>query len=246
MTLVEWSRRTGRWPAAAGVRTAPAGRPVPLRTLLPEAWLAVWAAGRAVLWAPAGLSGWQGTGAPRATAAPAPDDVALLWPGPRGVRAFSHRALWAAVEDTAALGAAGRGLPGPAGLVQGWASWLEGRPFGAGRFLYPHPALAWRVTDGHEIWAWDPDLLGVWARLPADGALQCGPGVWCDGRAGRVRSARLMDGWWRDGDVEPLRAEPGGWHRPAGAAGEPTGEAGDHGDSDGERGGRVQGAGGRG
>jgi hypothetical protein len=227
VTLVAWYDREGRLPKVAPVSAGGrwSGRVVPLASRDPAAWLSVWLGGGVVRWDPGGLSGIQPVGRSGNRVLPEENATALLWPCPRGVRAFSHRALWSAARGTADLGAAGRGLPGPVGVLQGWASWLLGEPFGAGRFLYQDPCEANTVTDGVDSWAYDADVLGVWARGTPEG-LGVGPDVLWDPATGRVRTARLLDGWWSGGDWNPMRVDPGGWHRPVGVHGAGEGEGG--------------------
>jgi hypothetical protein len=223
VTIVE---RVGEWPEArrvseAAARVAPLFRawpgPVPLTTRDPVVWLAVWQAGKIVRWQAGGITGVADTTATSAMLTedrPDPSAPALIWPQPDGARVFSHRAVWAAIEDTAALGAAGRGLPGPAGVVQAMAGWIGGRRYADGVVVYRDPlAPAGGYTDGTGRFAYHPDLLGVWARLGPQFEPTPGTATLVEPGGGRVRSLRLFDGWWTGGAVEPLRVDPGGWYR---------------------------------
>lgn len=183
----------------------------------PPLWLAAWRAGASVWWMAAGSRGWLSAGAvpmPRPTA---PRGAALLWPRPEGVLVFSHRALWAAIEGTAALGAAGRAA-GPLGFVCGAAAWLDGHAFGAGPPLYADPAVPGAVTDGARRWASADKLLGAYRRLAPDHAWD--PATWITADGDGVKSARLFDGWWRDGVVVPARFPGGCWKPSTGGLGD--------------------------
>jgi hypothetical protein len=192
--------------------------PVPVATAEPVLWLAIWRAGKPGRWHPDGLTGVAGK---RIDAVPpdlpSPEDPALLWQAADGWRVFSHRAVWAAILDTARLGAAGRGLPGPAALVQGCASWLEGRTFGDGVRVYPDPAVAHGYTDGRRHWVWSAHLLGVYATVDEEGRIGPGRLTRVETPGGRLKSVRLFDGWWDGKGTVPLRAEPGGWFDPGSA-----------------------------
>lgn len=190
------------------------GRPLAVARLDPVLWLALWRAGAVLWWTPTGSRGWQASGVsrPRRHGLLAADAPALLWPGPTGIQVFSHRAVWCAVAGTAALEAAGRGLPGPAGFVQGAAAWLAGQAFGTGRWFYADPRAAGVVTDGRRRWRYAAPLLGVYQREPdggSSGRAVVDPHSSVEGQL--VRSARLFDGWWRHGQWEPARFPGGGW-----------------------------------
>lgn len=211
-TLVAW---VDALPAEHPARRGDPGRALPLPSgpfavarVDPPLWLAVWRAGAPVCWRPAGSRGWLSAGAAPHRRWPVPQDTALLWPRPEGVLVFSHRALWAAVSGTAALGAVGR-APGPLGFVHGAAAWIDGRTFGAGPVLYADPAVPGAVTDGVRRWAAADELLGAYRRLPPDPAWDPGTRATADGAG--VKSARLFDGWWRDGGVVPARFPGGVW-----------------------------------
>ena len=203
-------------PAEHPARRADAGRSLPLAPgpfgvarVDPGLWLAAWRAGAPVWWMAAGSRGWLSPSAGYPTAGrPAPADPALLWPRPGGVLVFSHRALWAAIQGVAALGAAGR-MAGPLGFVHGAAAWLDAQVFGAGPPLYPDPAVAGAVTDGRQRWAWADELLGAYRRLAPDHAWDPGTRAAEDGAG--VKSTRLFDGWWRDGGLIPARFPGGSW-----------------------------------
>lgn len=204
-------------PAEHPARRADAGRSLPLTPrpfgvarVDPGLWLAAWRAGAPVWWMAAGSRGWLGPSAGHPPARrPAPEDAALLWPRPEGVLVFSHRALWAAISGTAALGAVGRAA-GPLGFVYGAAAWIDGHAFGEGPPLYADPAVAGAVTDGARRWAAADELLGVYRRLAPDD--EWDPGTRATVAGDGVKSARLFDGWWRDGGLVPGRFPGGAWH----------------------------------
>jgi len=190
------------------------GRPLGVARVDPVLWLALWRVSAVVWWTPTGSRGWQvaGGGGRRYHPLPAADAPAVLWPSLGGIQVFSHRAVWSAVAGTAALEAAGRGLAGPAGFVQGAAAWLGGQAFGTGRWFYADPRQAGAVTDGRERWRYAASLLGVYQREPDCGSPDRAAGdpfSTTDGQL--VRSARLFDGWWRHGQWEPARFPGGGW-----------------------------------
>jgi hypothetical protein len=220
-TLVAWAfgqaeghPARAAWHEATAIAAALAGRraaPWPVARVDPVLWLAAWRAGRAVWMHPAGSRGWLSSGSVLQQADPgcAPNDPAIMVPGPGGTRVFSHRALWAAVRGTWFLGAAGGGLGGAEAFVQGAASWLNGEAFGVGRRLYRHPEGAWLATDGQVVWNTRPELLGVYRRVDGDGVAALDPStlILPDG----LKSERLFDGWWRGGTVVPARFPGGQW-----------------------------------
>ncbi len=218
-TLLAW---IDALPADHPARCADRGGPLPLGSgpfgvarMDPGLWLGAWRAGAPVWWRTAGSRGWLSPGAGRPAPRPlGPADAALLWPRPTGVLVFSHRALWAAICGAAALGAVGR-VGGPVGFVHGAAAWLEGQAFGAGPLLYADPAVAGAVTDGTRRWAWADELLGAYRRVAPDDAWD--PGTRAVEGGARVKSARLFDGWWRDGGLVPARFPGGSWPLAGGA-----------------------------
>lgn len=187
--------------------------PVPVATIQdPVLWLAVWSLGGTVRWSPgAGLSGWANAG-DLGPASPSEsvnvDAPAVIWDG----RVFSHRAVWAAIEDVHDLGAAGWGLKGPAGFVQRAASWLAGNAYGAGRFLYPAATVPYGWTDGHETWLGYAELLGAWARVDPSGRLDPGRATWLSAEG--IRSRRLYEGHWTGAEMRPERFYEGWWKPP--------------------------------
>jgi acetyl-CoA carboxylase biotin carboxyl carrier protein len=198
-----WQAARARWAVLAG-----AAEPVRVCRADPVLWVAAWLAGRPVRWSPAAGLGGLAPSVPAAGAPPGADPAAaaVVWPAGAGERVFSHEAVWAAIEDIHALGAAGRGLAGPAGFVQAAAAWLADRPFGWGGRLRPEAEGLY--TDGQRRFRAADALLGVFAREEA-GAWITGPHTHWD--AGRVKSRRLFDGWYRAGGVEPARFEGGYW-----------------------------------
>ncbi len=212
-TLVAW---VDTLPADHPARRGDPGAALPLAPgpfavarVHPPLWLAAWRAGAAVWWRASGSQGWLSAGAAPMPRTPEPQDPALLWPRPEGVLVFSHRALWAAIRGSAALGAVGRAA-GPLGFVAGAAAWLGGQAFGTGPALYPDPVVPGAVTDGARRWASADGLLGAYRRLAPDGAWDPGT-VSTDGG---VKSTRLFDGWWREGDVVPALFPGGCWQLP--------------------------------
>jgi acetyl-CoA carboxylase biotin carboxyl carrier protein len=193
--------RAGRLAVLLAVRPDP----VSVATIDPALWLAVWMVGRPVRWHADGLRGLAAVIAAASPGAlPDPEAPALIWPRVRGEWVFSHRALGAAVEETAALGAHGRGLPGPLAAVQAWASWALGRPFGEGPWWRPHPEHPGRYTDGAASRAFAPELLGIYAGA---GEIER-PSTRQEGR--RVRSTRLYAGCWVGREMRP-DVFAGGW-----------------------------------
>lgn len=187
--------------------------PVPLATIQdPVVWLAVWWGGGIVRWSPeAGLSGWAHPLGSVSGAKPQPaalDAPAVIWEG----RVFSHRAVWAAIEDVHALGAAGWGLKGPAGFVQRVASWMAGSPYGAGSFLYPAVNIPRGWTNGSVSWLECPELLGPWARVDPAGHIEPGRATWMTSEG--IRSRRLYGGYWNGAEMRPEKFYEGWWNPP--------------------------------
>jgi hypothetical protein len=218
VTLTDWASGTELpWMAEARPLARLFGSrrgPVSVARADPALWLGIWLAGGIVRWDPEGLSGvaWTEAAAPGATPAGLdPAAPALIWPGPEGERVFSHRAVFWAVRDSMEMGAIGRGLAGPASVVQAMALAMAGIEREATNWLWPDPDWPAAWSDGRRRWHYSSDLLGLWAEVRDDGSLMAGAATWYD--QGLVRSRRLFDGYWQGGRPEPTRAEPGGWHR---------------------------------
>lgn len=214
-TLLDWiGRQPDDHPAVlAFLGAGPAGKalggahdPVAVASWDPALWLGVWAVGRAVRWSSTGLRAWPGDIKLQALK-PSVRDPAVIWPTPGGDLAFSHRAVWAAIQDTADLGAFGHGAYGPAGFVQRAASWLVGVAFGGGpRYDQENAGM---YQEGARHFFYDPKLLGLWARVDPAG-LEAGSASLVQGN--RMKSARLFDGYWTPGGIHPAEF-PEGWYR---------------------------------
>jgi hypothetical protein len=225
VTIVDWARSAPAakpaWEAAERyVGTFADWRgPVPVGSEDLALWLAVWLAGGVVEWRRDGLRRLAGGGRVGSADPPEEGRPALVWRTAAGRRVFSHRALWTTVEDLAVLGAVGRGLAGPPGILAVWvARYILENP--SPPWLYRDPTDAFCVTDGSRRWAWSEALLGIYGEWVA-GRLTTPVSTWIDPR-GRVRSLRLFDGWWTGSTWEPVKVDPGGWYR---WGREPLGEA---------------------
>ncbi len=214
-TLLDWIEAL---PEGHPARREGAGEPLPLAPrpfaaarVDPRLWLNAWRAGAPIWWMRQGSRGWLATGGgTESFRRPRAADPAVLWPRPAGVLVFSHRAVWAAIVGTAELGAAGRGGEGPLAFVLGAAAWLQGDPFGTGPELYADPKASGCLTDGRRRWAAADALLGAYRRVAPDDVWD--PGTKPAGERGAVKSARLFDGWWRQGEWTPGRFPGGCWH----------------------------------